>query len=155
VVKFKVDISLTLGFSGSFTEVLVFAHVSQVEFFFVGFIGGFWEHTLFFKGGQNTHWLFDQFDTSSQIHTKIDGLPVDTFFLVFFLFKDEHMVVEELLEFFVGEIDAQLFEGVETENFKTGDIQTTDEEGSWQVSGKSFVTLFSNKVKEFFEDTFR
>ena len=64
------------------------------------------------------------------------------------------MVVEELLEFFVGEVDAQLFEGVETENFETGNIETTDEEGSWEFGGKSFVTVFSNEVKQFFEDTF-
>jgi hypothetical protein len=64
------------------------------------------------------------------------------------------MVVEELLEFFVGEVDAQLFEGVETENFETGNIEATNEESSWEFGGKSFVTLFSNEVKQFFEDTF-
>jgi hypothetical protein len=128
--------------------------VSQVEFFFVGLIGGFWEHTLFFEGGQDTHWLFNKFDTSGQIHTEIDGLPVDTFFLVFFLFKNEQMGVEELLKFFVGEVDAQLFEGVETENFETGNIEATDEEGSWKFGGKSFITVFSNEVKQFLEDTF-
>jgi hypothetical protein len=64
------------------------------------------------------------------------------------------MVVEELLEFFVGEVDAQLFEGVETENFETGNIEATDEEGSWKFSGKSFVTVLSNKVKQSFEDSF-
>jgi hypothetical protein len=154
VVKFEVDVSLTFGFGRSFTEVLVFAHVSQVKFFFVSFIGGFWEHTLFFEGGQDTHWLFNKFDTSGKIHTEIDGFPVDAFFFVFFLFKNEHMVVEELLEFFVGEVDAQLFEGVETENFETGNIETTDEEGSWEFGGKSNVTLNSNEVKQFFEDTF-
>merc|ERR1712066_1021408 len=125
--------------------------MSQIEFFFVSLVGSFWKHTFFFEGGQNTQWLFNKFDTSGQIHTKIDGLPVDTFFFVFFLFKDEHMVVEELLEFFVGEVDAQLFESVEAKNFKTGNIQTTDEEGSWQVGGEGDVTLFSNKVKQFFE----
>jgi hypothetical protein len=78
---------------------------------------------------------------------------VDTFFFVLFLFNDEHMVVKKLLKFFVGEIDAQLFESVETENFKTGDIEATDEKRSWQVGGKSFVTLDSNKVEQFLEDT--
>merc|ERR1719500_2232189 len=57
---------------------------------------------------------------------------MDTFFLVFFLFKDEHMVVEELLKFFVGEIDTKLFESVEPENFETGDIEATDEDSSWK-----------------------
>ena len=36
-------------------------------------------------------------------------------------------MVEELLETFVGVVDAQLFEGVELEDFEAGDIQDTDE----------------------------
>lgn len=50
-----------------------------------------------------------------------------TFSLVFLLFKDEHRVVEELLQFLVGVIDAELFERVELENLKTGHIQDSDE----------------------------
>jgi hypothetical protein len=64
------------------------------------------------------------------------------------------MVVEELLKFLVSEIDAKLLESVETEDFKTGDIETTDEELSWELSGQSNVTLDSDKVEKFFEDTF-
>jgi hypothetical protein len=63
------------------------------------------------------------------------------------------MVVEELLKFFVGEVDAQLFEGVETENFETGNIETTDEEGSWKFGGKGDVTVLSDEVKQSFEDS--
>jgi hypothetical protein len=154
VVKFEVDVSLTLGFGGGFTEGWGLAQVGLVKFFFVGLIGGFWEHTFFFEGGHDTEWFFDQFDGGGKIHTEIDGLPVDTFFFVFFLFKDEHMVVEELLEFFVGEVDAQLFESVESKNFKTGDIEATDKEGSWKLGGKSFVTVLSNEVEQSFEDGF-
>jgi hypothetical protein len=62
-------------------------------------------------------------------------------------------VVEKLLEFFIGEVDAQLFEGVETENFETGNIETTDEEGSWEFGGKGDVTVLGNKVKQSFEDS--
>jgi hypothetical protein len=153
MVEFEINVSLTLGFGGGFTEVLVFTHVGQVQLVLVGFVGGFWEHTFFFKSGQDSEWFFDQLDASSEIHTEIDGLPEDTFFLVFFLFNNEHMVVEELLKFLVGEVDAQLFESVETEDFETGDIEATDEELSWQVCSKSFVTLNSNIVEKFFEDT--
>jgi hypothetical protein len=153
MVEFEIDVSLTLGFSGGFTEVLVFTHMGQVQFILVGFVGGFWEHTFFFKSGQDTHWLFDQFDASSEIHTEIDSLPENTFLFVFFLFKDEHMVVEKLLKFLVGEVDAQLFEGVETENFETGDIEATDVESFWQGGGKSAVTLDSDKVEQSLEDT--
>jgi hypothetical protein len=139
MVKFEIDVSLTRGFSGGFTEILVFTHMGQVQFVFVGFVGGFWEHTLFFKSGQDSEWFFDQLDASSEIHTEIDGLPEDTFLLVFFLFKDEHMMVEKLLKFLVGEVDAQLFEGVETENFETGNIQATDENTFWEIGGQSDV----------------
>jgi hypothetical protein len=122
VVKFEVNISLSLGFSGGFTEGWSFTQMGKVEFLLVGLVGGFWEHTFFFESGHDTEWFFDKFNGSGQIHTEIDSLPVDTFFLVFFLFKDEHMMVEKLLKFLVGEVDAQLFECVETENFETGDI---------------------------------
>ena len=47
-----------------------------------------------------------------QVHTKIDEGPLDTFTFVLFLLKNEHVVVEELLQFLVGEIDAKLLETV-------------------------------------------
>ncbi len=53
---------------------------------------------------------FDQFNTSDKIHAEIDKVPLDALFGVFFLFLDEHNVVEELLQFLVGEIDAKSFE---------------------------------------------
>ena len=52
-------------------------------------------------------------------------------------------MVEELLEFFIGEINAKLFEGVEFENFKTSNIEDTDEAGSF--SG-CFVKWFINSI---------
>jgi len=47
-----------------------------------------------------------------QIHAEINEGPFDALALVFFLFQNEHMMIEELLQFFVSEIDAQLFETV-------------------------------------------
>ena len=44
-------------------------------------------------------------------------------------------MVEELLELFVDKVNPQLFEGVEIEDFETGNIQDTDE----VISGKSFL----------------
>ncbi|KAF1751668.1 hypothetical protein GCK72_018222 [Caenorhabditis remanei] len=46
----------------------------------------------------DTEWLFDELDTGLEIKSEIDEGPGDTFTLVFFLFKNEHVVVEELLE---------------------------------------------------------
>jgi hypothetical protein len=58
-------------------------------------------------------YLFNQVNTSLQIHAKIDESPLDSFSLVFFLFENEHVVVKELLQLFVCEVDAQLLEPVE------------------------------------------
>ena len=90
-----------------------------------------WNHALFFKEGHNTKWLLDKIEGGLKIHTEIDHDPFDTFLLVFFLFKNEHVMVEELLETFVGVIDAQLFKSVEIENFETGNIEHTTEEVLW------------------------
>jgi hypothetical protein len=62
-------------------------------------------------------------------------------------------MVEKLLKLLVGEVNAQLFESVETENFETSNIETTDEESAWQFSRQGFVTLLSNPVEKFLEDT--
>jgi hypothetical protein len=56
--------------------------------------------------------LFDEFNASKQIHSEINEGPNNTLFFVFFLFKNEHVVVEELLQFFVGKVNAKLFEAV-------------------------------------------
>jgi hypothetical protein len=47
-----------------------------------------------------------------QVHAKIDERPFNALALIFFLFKYKHVMVEELLEFLVGEVNAQLFEAV-------------------------------------------
>lgn len=48
-----------------------------------------------------------------EIHAKVNESPLDAFALVFFLLQYEHVVVKELLEFFIGEINAELFKTVE------------------------------------------
>ena len=57
--------------------------------------------------------LFDQVDTGLQVHAKVDERPLDPLFLVLFLLQHKHVVVEELLQLFVGEVDAQLLKRVE------------------------------------------
>jgi hypothetical protein len=56
---------------------------------------------------------FNHLNTGQQVHAEIDKGPVNTFFLVFLLFKNEHVMVEELLQLLVGEVNTQLFETVE------------------------------------------
>jgi hypothetical protein len=50
-------------------------------------------------------------------------LPFDVFVVVFFLFKFENMMNEELLEILIGIVDTQLFETVALEIFKTKNVQ--------------------------------
>lgn len=57
-------------------------------------------------------YLLNQFNTLLEIHAEIDEGPLNTLTLVFFLLQDEHVVVEELLQLFVGEVDTKLLEAV-------------------------------------------
>jgi len=79
--------------------------------------------TLFIKTRQDTLGGFrNEIDSGLTVDTEVSHLPFDLFAVVFFLFKIEHVVVEELLETFVGKVDAKLFKTVHQENLKTGNI---------------------------------
>ena len=45
-------------------------------------------------------------------------------------FKIGHRVVEQLLQFLVGVVDAQLLEAVQLEDLEASDVEDTDEAGS-------------------------
>ena len=62
------------------------------------------------KKGTN---LLDELDAGGQVHPEVDELPLDAFLLVLLLLQHEHVVVEKLLQFLVGEVDAQLLQAVE------------------------------------------
>ena len=96
-------------------------------------IGSFWKHALLFENGHDTQGFFNQPQGDGQIHAKIDSGPFDTLFFVLLLLQDKHVVVEELLQLLVGVVDAQLLEGVELENFETGNIEQPNEIVSRQV----------------------
>ena len=53
-----------------------------------------------------------------------------TFSHVLFLFQNKHVMVEKLLQFFVAKIDANLFEAVVLENFKSSNVQNSNETNS-------------------------
>lgn len=59
------------------------------------------------------NYLLDQLNTSGQIHAEIDKHPINALSFVFFLFQYEHVMVEKLLQFLVGEVDTELFKPVE------------------------------------------
>lgn len=44
--------------------------------------------------------------------------PVDLFLFVFILFLCEHMVVKMLLEFFISEVNVELFKRIFLKNFE-------------------------------------
>lgn len=60
-------------------------------------------------------YLLNQINARQQVHAKINEFPMNSFFGVFFLFKNEHVMVEKLLKFLVGEINTKLLKTVELE----------------------------------------
>ncbi|KZC14948.1 Cytochrome b5-related protein [Dufourea novaeangliae] len=53
--------------------------------------------------------LLNQLYTREEIHSEVNELPNNTLFLIFLLLEYKHVMVEELLQFFVGEVDAKFF----------------------------------------------
>lgn len=51
-------------------------------------------------------YLLEQIDSLLEVHAKVNERPLNALALVLLLLEDEHMVVEELLQFLVGEVDA-------------------------------------------------
>jgi hypothetical protein len=54
---------------------------------------------------ESVPYLLDELDASLQVETEIDEHPLDAFSSVLLLFQNEHVVVEELLQFFVDEVN--------------------------------------------------
>lgn len=67
---------------------------------------------------------------------------MNSFSLVFFLFKDEHVMVEKLLQLLIGDVDANLLKGIELEDLKPCNIQYTNEESTSILGHKGLVCLF-------------
>lgn len=163
----KVSLLLArLGWLG-LLEVGRLAQVVGLQLLFQSLVRSFGEHRLLFKDGQDTHglvdgeenirrgikrenskvYLFDQLDTGQQVHTEIDKVPFDTLASVLLLLQHEHVMVEELLQLFVGEIDAQLFKTVEVKDFETGNIQYTDEVLTLLLCVQGFVQLLHHPLE--------
>lgn len=64
-------------------------------------------------------YLLNEFNASLKVHAKINEGPIDPLSFVLLLFQHEHVMVEELLKFLVGEVDTQLLEAVE---LREGDV---------------------------------
>merc|ERR1712042_155136 len=127
VVDLEVSFGLALLGGLGLAERLMLAQMLAHHLLQVGLVGGLGDDALLLQHGQDAHLLLDQLDGDDQIHTKVDESPLDALALVLFLLLNEHVVVEELLETLVGVVDKELFQDVELEDLKAGDIQDTDE----------------------------
>ena len=90
------------------------------------------------------YYLLDELDASLQIETEVNECPSDTLTLVLFLFEDEHVVIEELLQTLVDEVNPQLLERVQVENLESGNIEHTDEEAT--LNGLGVEGLVATRI---------
>ena len=74
-----------------------------------------WRHNILGESHFSTTvtYLLDELNAGSQVHTEVNELPFNTFLLVLLLLQYKHVVVEELLQFLIGEVDAELLQAVE------------------------------------------
>lgn len=61
---------------------------------------------------KKSHWSFDKLNARLQVKSEVNEVPLNSLSLVLLLLQDKHGVVEELLQLFIGVVDAQLFKGV-------------------------------------------
>merc|ERR1719277_695359 len=101
----------------------------SLELLLKGLVSSLGEERLLLKNGPDAHGLLKHDDSSLQVHTKVHHDPVNTFLNVFFLFNNEHVVVEELLELLVDKVDGNLLKAIVLKNLKTGNIQDSAEVG--------------------------
>ncbi len=62
---------------------------------------------------KNTDRPLNEVDAGLQVQAEVDEAPLDALPLVLLLLQDEHGVVEELLQFLIGVVDAQLLKWVQ------------------------------------------
>ena len=63
---------------------------------------------------------------STLIIYKFNLLPFDVFLSVLFLFHSEHVLIELLLKFFIGIVNAKLLKAIFFKDFKSKDVKETD-----------------------------
>ena len=117
-----------------FSNFCTFSQVLREELVLEGHVRGLWKHALFLQDGQDAEWFFNEFNRFAQIHSKVDHNPLDSFLFVLFLLQDKHVMVEELLQLLIRVVNAKLLESVEFEDFETGNVENTNEEGTRQLA---------------------
>lgn len=64
-----------------------------------------------------SEYLFNEFNGWLEVHAEINECPNNTFPFVFFLFQNEHKMIEILLQSFVRVINAKLLKTIKLYNF--------------------------------------
>jgi len=83
-------------------------------------------HTFFIQNGQKSVWLgFNQIQDGLVIF-EFNICPFDLLPCVLFLLHFENMAVEELLDLFIGKVDAQLLEAIFFKVFKSKNIKDSN-----------------------------
>jgi len=114
-----------------------------------GLVSSLREKRLLLKNCPDTHGLFKHDDASSQVHTKVNHLPVNTFLDIFLLFHNKHVVIEELLELLIDKVDGDLFKAIVLKNLKASNVKHSTEVGLLQGSiNKSVITLLNQPLEE-------
>ena len=93
---------------------------------------------------------FNHLNTSQEIHAEINEIPLDAFLFVFFLFKNEHVMVEELLQLLICEVDTQLFKAVELWFFCGWEGQTINQKVLYRSTFSCSTRFLLKTNKDFF-----
>jgi len=118
-----------------------------------GLVSSLREKRLLLKNCPDTHGLFKHDDASSQVHTKVNHLPVNTFLDIFLLFHNKHVVIEELLELLIDKVDGDLFKAIVLKNLKASNVKHSTEVGLLQASiNKGFITFFNQPLEHAVKD---
>ena len=72
--------------------------------------------------------LLDEVNSRLEVKAKVDKVPINPFLSVFLLLFHKHVVVEELLQTFIGIVDAELLKGIHCEDLKTSNVKYPNEE---------------------------
>lgn len=82
---------------------------------------------FFIEHGEDAYGLIlKQSDTVGVIR-EVERIPVNAFSTIQFFFTLEHEGIEEVLKSLIGEVDTELFEGIEGEALKAKDIKNSAE----------------------------
>merc|ERR1711971_1309600 len=119
-----------------------------------GLVSGLGEERLLLEDGPDAHGLLKHDDGGSEVHSKVDHLPVNALLHVFLLLHNEHVVVEELLQLLIDKVDGDLLKAVVLKDLKTGNVEHSAEVGLFHRGiDQSLVTFLDQPLEDAIEDS--